>query len=158
MSKKVIEPVAVQGTGTVEQESDITVEMQPVYTFRKLSSTDMFLMFKIIGRIGINDLLKSFGEDKVKEIASVVTGNKNENALTLVGVTVTLELVNFILANIHKCERDIYELLSNTSNLSFEQVKELDFATFTGMVIDFIKKEEFKDFIKVVLKSFKPVK
>jgi hypothetical protein len=46
-------------------------------------------------------------------------------------------------------------MLSNTSNLTVNQVKELDFATFAEMVIDFIKKEEFKDFFRVASKLFK---
>jgi hypothetical protein len=35
-----------------------------------------------------------------------------------------------------------------------EEVGKLDFPTFTEMVIDFVKKPEFRDFIKVVSKLF----
>jgi hypothetical protein len=45
-------------------------------------------------------------------------------------------------------------MLSQTSNLSVKQVETLDFPTFTEMVIDFVKKPEFRDFIKVVSKLF----
>jgi hypothetical protein len=45
-------------------------------------------------------------------------------------------------------------MLSNTSNLSVEQVEKLEFPIFTEMVIDFVKKPEFRDFIKVVSKLF----
>lgn len=157
MNKNVIEPIAAEGIGTVNQEGDITMN-KPVYTFRKLNSTDMFLMFKIIGKIGINEFTSCFEKDTVKQMIATVTGGEAQgNATAIVGFSVILELANVIMGNISKCEAEIFQMLSQTSDLSVDQVKGLDIATFTEMVIDFIKKEEFKDFIKVVSKSFKPV-
>ena len=131
------------------------VTMEKVYTFRKLNSTDVFLMFKIISKIGFNDIAKSFDKDNVRGMIEQSKGA--ENATTMLGISVILEIANILISNLPKCEAEIYEMLSNTSNLTVEQVKELDFAIFTEMVIDFIKKEEFKDFIKVVSKLFKSV-
>ena len=134
------------------------MEEVPVYTFRKLNSTDVFLMFKIIGKIGINEFTNCFESDSMKQMLATVTGSELEDkATTIVGISVILELANIVIGNLPKCETEIYQMLSNTSNLSVDQVKELDFATFTKMVIDFIKKEEFKDFIKVVSELFKSV-
>ena len=154
MNKNVIEPMTVEGMGTEKQEGDIT--MEKVYTFRKLNSTDVFLMFKIIGKIGINEFTECFGKDAVKQMIQKFTGgNQNDNGITMVGISVILEMANVIIGNLPKCEQEIYQMLSNTSNLTVEQVKGLDFVTFTEMVIDFIRKEEFKDFIKVVSRLFK---
>lgn len=152
MNTNVIEPNTAKGMDTGTQESDITMERQ-VYTFRKLNSTDTFLMFKIIGKIGINEFTKSFDKDNIISLISATKGAKN--ATTVVGISVILEMANVIIGNLPKCETEIYQMLSNTSNLSVDEVRGLDFATFTEMVIDFIKKEEFKDFIKVVSKLFK---
>ena len=129
--------------------NNITV---PVYEFRKLNSTDTFLMFKIIGKIGINEFTACFDKDAVKQMISTVSG---DNANTVVGISVMLEIANVIIGNLPKCESEIYQMLSNTSNLTVEEVRELDFATFAEMVISFIKKEEFKDFISVVSRLFK---
>lgn len=126
------------------------------YTFRKLQGTDVFLMFKIIGKIGINEFTDCFEKDTVKHMIASVTGDKvSEGATNLVGVSVMLEIANVVIGNLPKCETEIYQMLANTSNLTVEQVMELDFATFTEMVIDFIQKEEFRDFMKVVSKLFK---
>ena len=152
MNKNVIEPMTAEGMGTEKQEGDIT--MNKVYAFRKLNSTDVFLMFKIIGKIGVNEFAKTFDKDTVKNMVGLTNGQ--EGASTVVGISVILEMSNIIINNLPKCETEIYQMLSNTSNLSVEQVRELDFITFTEMVIDFIKKEEFKDFIKVVSRLFKP--
>lgn len=127
------------------------------YTFRRLNSKDTFLMFKILGKIGINEFTECLGKDNVKQmIASVTGGKKTENATAIVGFSVILEIANVIIGNLPKAENEIYQMLSQTSNLTVEQVQELDFITFTEMVIDFIKKEEFKDFIGVVSRLFKP--
>ena len=153
MNTNVIEPMTAEGMGTEKQEGDIT--MEKVYTFRKLNSTDTFLMFKIIGKIGIKEFADCFGKDSVRQmIAKVTGGESNDGASAMVGVSVILEIANVVIGNIPKCETEIYQMLANTSNLSVDQVKALDFATFTKMVIDFIKKEEFKDFIKVVSTLF----
>lgn len=146
--KNVIEPMTAEGMGTVKQEGgNITMK----YTFRKLNSTDVFLMFKIIGKIGINEFTAAFDKDTVKKM---VAESDNEASPTIVGISVALEIANTIIGNLPKCEQEIYQMLSNTSNLSVKQVKELDFVTFVEMVIDFVKKEEFKDFIKVASRLF----
>ena len=149
MNKNVIEPVAAEGTGTVEQEGGITMK-EPVYTFRTLNSTDTFLMFKILGKVGINEFTDCFNKNSVKEMLS-----GGSNTATAVGISVMLEAANVIIGNLPKCEQEIYQMLSQTSNLSVDQVKELDFTTFIQMVIDFVKKDEFRDFIKVVSRLFK---
>jgi hypothetical protein len=115
-------------------------------------------MFKIIGKIGINEFSECFSKDSVKQmIAKIAGGKSGDDINTVVGISVILEMVNVIIGNLPKCEKEIYEMLSRTSNLTIDQVKNLDFATFTEMVIDFVKKEEFKDFIKVVSRLSKSV-
>ena len=139
-------------------ETDGITMDTPVYTFRKLNSTDTFLMFKIIGKIGINEFTDCLGKDSVKQIMSSMAGDtSNDKATTIIGVSVILEMANVIIGNLPKCEAEIYQMLASVSNLTVKQIKELDFITFTEMIIDFIKKEEFKDFIKVVSKLFKSV-
>ena len=122
------------------------------YTFRKLNATDVFLMFKIISKIGINEFRACFKDDDIQQMIKDVTGAGNA---AVVGVSVALEMANVVLGNLPKCENEIYEMLANTSDLTVEQVKGLDLGTFIEMVIDFIRKEEFKDFMKVVSKLFK---
>lgn len=154
MNNNVIEPTAVQGVGTENQESDMTA---PVWTFRRLNSTDVFLMCKIIGKIGINEFNECFSKDSVKGALASLTGEggTEEGSAATVGFAFILEAANIIIGNLPKCEQEIYQMLSNTSNLTVKQVKELDFADFFEMVIDFIKKEEFQDFIQVASKLFK---
>lgn len=138
------------------------VEIKP-YTFRTLSSVDVFPMFRIISKIGINEFTACFESDTLKQVIKMFTEKTgdddkqttNDDILTMAGISVTLEIANVVLGNLPKCENDIYHLLSQTSNLSVDDIKGLPMATFAEMVIDFIKKDEFSDFIKVVSKLFK---
>lgn len=138
-------------TNTIEQAP----EKVPVYTFRKLDAPDVFLMFKILSKIGISEFADCFSKDNVKQMLGKLTGTNNSGNTTIVGISVMLEAANVILGNLPKCETEIYQMLSSTSNLSVKEVKALDMITFTKMVIDFVKKEEFRDFIQVVSELFK---
>lgn len=123
-----------------------------VYNFRRLNSTDIFLMTKIIGKIGINEFSTCFEKDSVKNLLGSITGDKS-NA-TMIGISVFLEAANVIMGNISKCETEIYQLLSNVSGMSVKEIKGLDGVVFFEMVMDFVTKEEFRDFAKVVSKRF----
>lgn len=137
-------------TNTIEDVE--TMENNKIYTFRKLEAGDTFLMFRIIGKIGVNEFSACFDKDSVKALFNTADGEKNA---TMMGISVILEVANVVIGNLPKCETEIYEMLANTSNLTVDEIKALDFSTFVEMVIDFIKKDEFKDFIKVVSRLFK---
>ena len=137
---------------TINMETSAAISEKP-YVFRKLEAPDVFLMFKIISAIGVNEFTACFEKDGIKNLIEQVS--KEENSASIVGMSVFLEIANVIFSNVPKAENDIYKMLSQTSNLTVVQVKSLDAVTFFEMVIDFIKKEEFADFIKVVSKLFK---
>lgn len=144
-----------------EQVAKVTVTPAKPYTFRLLNATDVFPMFTIISKIGVNEFTACFGKDGIKDLIKQMTGKKEgekqgeEQNAAIVGISVALEIANVIFANLQKAEKDIYQLLSQASNLTVEEVQALGFAEFAEMVIDFIKKDEFADFIKVVSKLFK---
>lgn len=136
-------------------EAEIKQAEKP-YTFRKLSAEDVFPMFNIISKIGIKEFKSFFEGDEYKNIVSTFKGEtSNEEAVTSLGVSIIIELANILMCNLPKCRDDIFLLLSNTSNLTIEEIKALGMADFAEMVIDFVKKEEFGDFFKVVSKLFK---
>lgn len=133
------------------------------YTFRPLGGEDMFLMFKLIGKIGLKEFNACFENDGIKNLVAQMMGEKMAKSdaaeaapsVSVTYISVILEVADVIFKNIAKCENEVFQMLSNTSNLTVAQVKKLPLAQFTEMVIDFIKKEEFRDFIKVVSRLFK---
>ena len=128
------------------------VKEEKTYTLRALEASDVFMMSKIIGAIGIKEFKDCFESDAIK---SMITNPDDEEAVASVGVAVFLDIAEIILGNIPKCEEDVYAFLGNLSGMKPEQIESLPMVTFTEMIIDVIKKEEFKDFIKVVSKLFK---
>lgn len=132
----------------------IMVNEKP-YTFRKLNAADIFPMTNIIKKIGIKEFKTFFEGNKLNEIMGTFSGENNEKSVEAVGMSVALELADIIFGNLANCEKDIFQLLAQTSNLSIEEVRALELSDFAEMVIDFFKKEELRDFIKVVSKSFK---
>jgi hypothetical protein len=138
---------------------ELKPEVVKPYTFRKLATVDVFPMFKIISAIGINEFMACLESESLKNVVKTFTSKEDtddmDSIMAMGAVAGFLEITNVILGNIGKCESDIYQLLSQTSNLSVAQIKKLDMVVFFEMIIDFIKKEEFKDFIKVVSTLFK---
>lgn len=138
--------------------------MENKYEFRRLESKDVFLMTKIIGKLGINNFSGCLGNDSVKSAIKKMTNKENEkenekenneDAFTVIGITVSLELADIIFSNLDKCQNEIFQLLSQTSNVKVKDVEKMDAVTFLEMVVDFIKKEEFKDFFRVASKLFR---
>lgn len=137
---------------------EIEEVVEKAYTFRKLKSTDVFLMFQIISKIGINEFMACLENDSLKAIVNMFATNnaeEDDEIYMMASIAGALEIANVIIGNLPKCEREIFQMLANTSNLSEKDIKAMDMVSFIEMVIDFIKKEEFKDFIKVVSRLFK---
>lgn len=138
------------------------IEMTPAeektekpYTFRPLEAPDIFPMFKIIKAIGINEFTACFEKDGIKNLIASMTDEGVDQMSSIVGISVVLEIADVIIGNLPKCEAEIYQLLSQTSGISVAKIKKMGMVEFVEMVIEFIKKDEFKDFIKVVSKLFK---
>ena len=141
-----------------ENLTPVVAEEAKPYTFRKLGSEDLFLMFKIISAIGINNFTKCFESVSVLEtIKNMSDEEKEEDSGAMLAFgAVALEVANIIFSNIGRCKNEIYQLLANTSNMSIEEITaEGNAVLFLEMVIGFCKKEEFPNFIKVVSKLFK---
>lgn len=123
---------------------------ETTYELRELCSKDIFPMFKIISKIGVKEFKKCFESDEVKQmIASGGTDNVDS-----IGMTIIMDVVSIVVDNIARCEKDIYKLLSGLSGMKESEIAELPMNTFVKMVIDVIKKDEFKDFIQVVSELF----
>jgi hypothetical protein len=135
-----------------------TITMERPYTFRTLNASDTFLMMRIIGKIGVKEFASCMEADKLKQIVESVQeqkqDQKQDDVITAVGFSVILELVGVITNNLPKCENEIYQLLANVSGQTVDHIRNMSFIDFTTMVVDFVKKEEFRDFIKVASKLF----
>ena len=157
-----MEKVAKNPVEEVIESAGVVEQPEKAYTFRKLGAPDIFLMVKIIGKIGLNELKVLFETDGIQNMIVAAFAKEKEesedaeSSFISVGASVILELANTILANLPKCETEIYQLLAQTSDKTVDEIKAPGNAVmFFDMLIDFIKKEEFKDFFKAASRLFK---
>lgn len=126
------------------------------YELRELKSKDVFPMFKIIGKIGINEFKTCFDNDVVKDMIAKTQGEEGKDLdLGAVGYSVVLDIVNVVVEHIPDAEQEIYAFLSSLSGLKKQEVADLPISVFFNMLIDIFQKEEFKDFFGVASRLFK---
>ena len=137
--------------------------VETTFELRELKSSDIFPMFKIMGKIGFKDLKDKLTPERVKELTSMFKQNDSEEQkegsdaeeqMMYIGFNVIFEVVEIIMNNLPACEQDIYAFLAGLSGMKTKEIANLPLATFTEMIVEVLKKEEFKDFFKVVSRLF----
>lgn len=119
------------------------------WQFRKLKSTDIFLMLPVLKKIGINNLRKMVSGDIIKGIVADKKEEGYDSQVEAATFGAMLEFAQILIEGLDGCEEQLFRLLANTSNLTVEEIGELDLVELPLMIVDFVKKEEFKDFLKV---------
>ena len=134
------------------------------YELRNLEADDLFIMINIVNKIGIKEFKACFESDEVKTAVLNMAkktdeseaAETDENAdVVSIGVSVAFDIATILLANIGKCKNDIYALLANLSGMKAGDIAKIPAKTFTSMVVDLVKKEEFADFFQDAVKLFK---
>lgn len=132
------------------------VEETPKYILHTPKAPDIFTLASIIGKIGVNKFASILQKEEIQNLAKEMSKKKSissEDISTITGIGIFTEVAQVILMGMPVCEDDVYKLLSSTSNLTIDEVKELDGVTFVEMIIDFFK--ENMDFIKAASKYVK---
>ena len=119
---------------------------------RKLEAKDIAPMASIISKIGLKEIKECLNPADIKELAK---GKNAEEAAAAVGLSVAMDMAGVILGHYESCQEDIFRLLASLSGKSKEEIAKLPMDSFADMIIDVVKKEEFRDFMKVVSKLFK---
>lgn len=121
-------------TGQVEEERP--------YVFRKLKSTDLFLMIKLIKKIGLDNIGKAINAEALNTVLTGKEG-KTDDDFYEVGMAV-IDMVQVIIERMEYCQNEVYDLLEATSNLSRQELEDLDIDIFIEMITAFVRKDEFK--------------
>lgn len=124
------------------------------YTFRKLSTSDIFPTLRLLNKLGLKQMRE---DESVKRIVAQLSSASSRGKVDpmALGLDMFFEITCLVVDNLPKCEMEVYDLLSRTSNLSAEEIQAQDMAVTFEMITDFIRKEEFGDFFKAVSKLFK---
>ena len=124
----------------------------PKYNLRELQSKDLFPMFALVNKIGFSEVKTIFETENMRKLVTSKGDGMDVNA---VGMTVVMEIVGVIMANITKCESDIFNFISSISGMKPEEIEKMAIDEFAEIIIEIVRKKEFKDFFKVVSKLFK---
>ena len=143
-----------KNTNIAEPETAEIIEAEKPYTFRRLETTDLFMMFKLLNKIGFKDLKDN---DSLKQTLFLFMGGTAKGKIDVekLGIDIFFEAASVLFEAIPKAETEIYGLLASVAALKPDDIKKQPPATTFEMIVDFCKKEEFSDFFKAVLKLFK---
>lgn len=130
--------------------------MEKKYQLRNPKAEDIFVMFRIISKIGISNIKKIFNAQYVKEIMENA-GEKNgdEKKPEAIGMYIVFDIASTILENLDHAKDDIYAFLARLSGLKEAEIADLEAADFADLVIETIQLEGFRDFFQRVLGLFK---
>lgn len=125
------------------------------YELRKLTSKDIFPMVKLISKFGIDEFKKCLDPKIIKDLVDETGGIKGDQLTSIVGMNIVFDIASIVMTNLGKCENEIYDFLASVSNLKRKEIEKMSPAEFAQIIVDFIQKEEFKDFFGVVSKLVK---
>lgn len=66
------------------------------------------------------------------------------------GNTTAILQVGLLLKNLGKIKIELYQFLAGLSGMTEKEIAALPLGTFTQIIVDVFKKEEFSDFFQVV--------
>lgn len=164
-----------------EQISVVPEITEKPYTLRRLQAKDISPMAKIIGKIGIDELVSCYGDDDFTELmvrlknrkemvnraaeqngdsifqmGPVRTSSKDkDNSEFVLGVAVATRIANRVLMNVDRCEKEVYGLLGSLSGMSAAEVAELDLEIFIQMIMDVARENNVVNFIRAATKLLK---
>ena len=131
--------------------------MAKKYEFRKLNSRDLFMIIKLVKKIGLDNFSKVLEKGNIKEIVDKFTGKETktttktskkaknkETEYLQVGLAIGLEAGQVVIERLDVCEDEIFEILSKTSNLEMKDLEEMPIDEFIEMIFDFVKLEDFQ--------------
>lgn len=122
---------------------------------RKLCATDLFVMVRILNKIGLNKIKDSIDVDEIKNARAKLTDGNNEEVFSSVGTTIVMSVAGILIENLPNIEKDLYELIANLTSMKPKEVAQMDIAQFMECIVAILKKEEFKDFFKEASKLIK---
>ena len=126
------------------------------YKIRTLMGKDIFKISKFIKKLGVNRLKEIFEDSKALETINIaMSGGENQN-IAEVG-KLGIMLIDLIIDCLCDVEEELNELLESVSNLSKEEISELPFKDYIGMVKDLFMQKDFMDFFKHIQALFAKV-
>lgn len=125
--------------------------MEKKYELRSPKADDMFLMFRILSKVGVKNLKNCFSTG---DVMAAIRGEGKQDS-EAVGLSVALEIASVLMEHMDDAKKDIFTFLSNLSGMKASEIAALEMADFAQMVIEVIQLEGFRDFFQRVFALLK---
>ncbi len=116
------------------------------YTLRTLQAKDLFMMMRILKKIGLKEVKECFQTVEVKKAISEAEGREDGERAAAIGLAVTMEMAALLIDHLPECENEIYGFLASLSGQKAEEIAELPMNMFASMIADVFRDEGLADF------------
>lgn len=115
---------------------------------RELRGDDLFTILNIVTKLGIKDEFVKLFDGAV---ADAKANDENEDAdksinESVMGVKVVAALLQVVLGNLSVVKHELNSLLADLTGQTEQQIADLPFSDYTGLIMAFFKKPELTDF------------
>lgn len=149
----------------LEKDNAVTnaIEEKP-YRLRKLSAKDISPMIKLIKKADIRKLKNVLNDLDLSEITNAIKESQNEEdnkeieeennntAFAKIGEALIFEAIPLVLDTLDNSILEINKFLASVANMELTELENLDLDIYFKLIYDFINKEEFAGFMRVVSK------
>lgn len=138
---------SMEETRLDKEDTQQYVDVERPYELRLLKDSDLFLLLKILKKIGIKDFKDAFIQSQSDKEA--VSGKE---VVRNIGILTTFDIVDTLLGNLDKIEEELYILCSDLSGISIDEIREMEFGTMPLMLLDMFTNVRNSSFFKVLSK------
>lgn len=127
--------------------------METAYTLRDMNADDLFVVLKIVNKIGVKEIKNCFSAVDLKE--QLESSGENNDLAAAVGLNVMVSIAGLIVERLPECKVELYDFLASLSGMKAKDVAAMPMADFFGMVMDVLKHPSFNDFFQRLVGLFK---
>lgn len=113
---------------------------------RKLQSSDLFRMVRIINGIGFKTIKDSINVDEINKLRKGMTDENTDEITSQVGVSVVMSILGVVIENLPKVENDVYEFCGSVAGIKPKDVSKMEMGEFMDLLVAIFKMDGFKDF------------
>lgn len=113
---------------------------------RKLQSSDLFRMVRIINGIGFKTIKDSINVDEINKLRKGMTDENADEITSQVGVSVVMSILGVVIENLPKVENDVYEFCGSVAGIKPKDVSKMEMGEFMDLLVAIFKMDGFKDF------------
>lgn len=115
---------------------------------RELRGDDLFTMLNIVTKLGIKDEFVKLFDGAVADAKANAENEDADKSIneSVMGVKVVATLLQVVLGNLSVVKHELNSLLADLTGQTEQQIADLPFSDYTGLIMAFFKKPELTDF------------